>query len=100
MTNLRHNKMQPYYVENVNDVVPLVESLLSEGDVIGVGGSETLKQTGVFKQVAWLFWDGVTGYFYDSDLAYDDDNAWKGMTPVIPQSVLDRAKESAPSCFE
>lgn len=60
----------------------------------------SLKQTGVFKQVAWLFWDGVTGYFYDSDLAYDDDNAWKGMTPVIPQSVLDRAKESAPSCFE
>lgn len=51
MTNLRHNKMQPYYVENVNDVVPLVESLLSEGDVIGVGGSETLKQTGVLPLV-------------------------------------------------
>lgn len=59
-----------------------------------------LKQTGVFKQVAWLFWDGANGYFYESDLAYDKDAAWIGMTPVIPESVLKRAQESSPLCFK
>lgn len=51
MTNLRRNRMQPYYVESLCDVVPLVESLLKEGDVIGVGGSETIKQAGVLPLV-------------------------------------------------
>ena len=60
----------------------------------------SLKQTGVFKQVAWLFWDGTNGYCHESDLAYDNDEAWIGMTPVIPDDVLKRAKESSPSCFK
>ena len=51
LTNLRRNKMQPYYVESLSDVLPLVESLLNEGDVVGVGGSETLKQAGILPLV-------------------------------------------------
>ncbi|MBQ9395097.1 MAG: choice-of-anchor D domain-containing protein [Proteobacteria bacterium] len=60
----------------------------------------SLKQTGVFKQVAWLFWDGKQGVFYETDLAYDNDKAWIGLTPDVPKSVLDKAKVSSPHCFK
>jgi len=45
--NLRKNNMQVFCVDKKEDVVPLVESLLSEGDTVAVGGSVSLSETGV-----------------------------------------------------
>lgn len=47
LANLRKNNMDAYFVKTKAEVVPLVESLLHEGDVIANGGSQTLKETGV-----------------------------------------------------
>lgn len=47
MEALRKNRMAPYYVDTKEEVVPLVCSLIAEGATVAVGGSQTLKQTGV-----------------------------------------------------
>ena len=47
MENLRKNRMEAYYVETAAEVPEQVEALLREGDVVGVGGSMTLEETGV-----------------------------------------------------
>ncbi len=47
--NLKKNNMDAYYVESVKDVLPLVESLIKEEEVISFGGSETLKEVGFFE---------------------------------------------------
>ncbi len=47
MENLRKNRMDAYYVSRKEDVVPQVRALLRPGDTVAVGGSETLKETGV-----------------------------------------------------
>ena len=48
MQNLRKNNMEPYFVNTKQEVVPLVESLLKEGETLSCGGSMSLKETGVF----------------------------------------------------
>lgn len=47
MNNLRKNNMAAHYVATKQEVVPLVESLLCDGDSVAVGGSVTLMETGV-----------------------------------------------------
>ncbi|MDD2363106.1 MAG: lactate utilization protein [Oscillospiraceae bacterium] len=47
MENLQKNNMDTYFVEKSSDVKGKVAELLNEGDTIAVGGSETLKQTGI-----------------------------------------------------
>lgn len=47
MENLTKNKMQPYYCETSQQAKEFVKTLIKEGDVIGSGGSVTLKQTGI-----------------------------------------------------
>lgn len=47
MENLKRNNMQPFYVESKTDVVPLVETLIKEGDTVSNGGSMSLKETKV-----------------------------------------------------
>ncbi len=47
MTNLRRNRIEAYYVPRLSDVVPLVESMLNNGDTVAVGGSATLDEAGV-----------------------------------------------------
>lgn len=47
MENLRRNNMEPYYVEKAEDVVPLVKTLIKDGETVSSGGSMSLKQTGV-----------------------------------------------------
>ena len=47
MDNLRKNRMEAYLVSRKEDVVPQVRALLHTGQSVAVGGSETLKQTGV-----------------------------------------------------
>lgn len=49
MENLRKNNMEPYFVEKISHVVPLVESLINEGDTVTVGGSQSLFESGVIE---------------------------------------------------
>ena len=53
-----------------------------------------MAQTGVFKQVAWLFWDGQQARFYESDLAYQTDKEWVGLKPSVPQHILELARSA------
>ena len=47
MENLSKNNMEAYFVHSISDVAATVAGLMNEGDTVAVGGSETLKQTGV-----------------------------------------------------
>jgi hypothetical protein len=49
MKNLKKNNIQSYVVEAREDVMPLVKTLIAEGDVIGFGGSVTLNEVGFFE---------------------------------------------------
>lgn len=45
---LHKNNMQACFVETKEEVAPLVETLLHDGDTVSVGGSKTLEETGLF----------------------------------------------------
>lgn len=47
MQALKRNHMGAHYVQTAADVVPLLETLLNEGDVVAMGGSVTLDQCNV-----------------------------------------------------
>ncbi len=47
MENLRKNNMEAYFAEKASQVVPIIESLLNEGDTVTVGGSMSLFESGV-----------------------------------------------------
>lgn len=51
MKNLKINKMKPYFVQTKQEVLPLVKTLLKEGDTVSNGGSVSLKQTGVIDEL-------------------------------------------------
>ena len=51
MENLKKNGINSYYVESADKVCEKVKELLTPGEVIGVGGSITLNQTGVIDLV-------------------------------------------------
>ena len=51
MTNLRRNRMEAYFVPQLSDVLPLVESMIAIEDTVAVGGSATLDQAGVIKRL-------------------------------------------------
>lgn len=46
MENLRKNHLNPQYVPKKEEVLPLIERILSEGDTVAVGGSVTLDEIG------------------------------------------------------
>lgn len=46
--NLKKNNMDAYFVEKIEDILPLVKGFLKENQVIGFSGSETLNQIGFF----------------------------------------------------
>ncbi len=48
---LRKNNMIPYIAENATEAKKVVESLLKKGDMIGVGGSETLNQCDILELI-------------------------------------------------
>ena len=49
LENLRKNRMEAYFVEHREEVVPLIKTLIKEGDTVGLGGSMTLQETGVLE---------------------------------------------------
>lgn len=51
MKALEKHNMKPFFVETKEEVVPLVKTLLKKGESVANGGSESLKQTGVFEQI-------------------------------------------------
>ena len=51
MENLRRNNIKPFYAEKKEDVLPLIKTLVNEGDTVSNGGSVTLKQTGVMDEL-------------------------------------------------
>lgn len=59
-----------------------------------------LSQTSVFKQIAWIFWNGETAFFYETDFAADSDEGWQNMTPFVPDEILEKAKISSKRCFD
>ena len=70
-----------------------------EGKLLFEKSNISLKQRGVFKQVAWMFWNGEVALFYETDLAYDRDEDWIGLTPKVPDDVMNKAREASPKCF-
>ncbi|MBK5200649.1 MAG: lactate utilization protein [Spirochaetaceae bacterium] len=48
ISNLKKNNMDAYFVDKIEEILPLVKNFLKENEVIGFGGSETLKQIGFF----------------------------------------------------
>lgn len=51
MANLEKNNMKPYFVETKEDVVPLIKTLIADGESVSHGGSETLKEIGAVEML-------------------------------------------------
>ncbi|MBQ6907729.1 MAG: lactate utilization protein [Clostridia bacterium] len=47
--NLEKNNIKSYYAETKEEVIPIIDSILTDGDAVSTGGSVTLKQTGVLE---------------------------------------------------
>lgn len=52
MEKLEKNGIKPFFAEKKEDVVPLVKTLVNEGDSVSCGGSVTLDETGVFELIS------------------------------------------------
>lgn len=60
ITHLQKNNMAGFYVENREELLSLLPSLLVEGERIGCGDSVTLEETGVFEYLRhgnFIFYD-------------------------------------------
>lgn len=58
--NLQKNNMSGFYVENAQELLPLLSSLIADGEKIGCGDSVTLEETGVLEYLRngrFAFWD-------------------------------------------
>ncbi|MCM1284787.1 MAG: lactate utilization protein [Acetobacter sp.] len=51
LKNLEKNGFKPYYVETKQEVLPIVKSLLKKGESVSNGGSESIKETGIFELI-------------------------------------------------
>lgn len=72
--NLKKNKFDAYFCNDKNEACELIKTFIKKGDVISSGGSETLRQTGVY--------DIITS----SDYNYLDRKA-EGITPEQVKEV-------------
>lgn len=45
--NLERNNMKGYYVKDRNDIFPILDELIKDGDTVSVGGSMTLFECGI-----------------------------------------------------
>lgn len=51
LENLEKNNMKAFFVESKEDVVPLIKTLVNKGESVSCGGSVTLSECGVDKQI-------------------------------------------------
>lgn len=51
MANLEKNNMKAYFVETKEDVIPLIKTLITDGESVSHGGSETLKEIGAIEMI-------------------------------------------------
>ncbi|HCX62553.1 MAG TPA: lactate utilization protein [Clostridiales bacterium] len=72
--NLQRNNMVGYFVENKEDLIQLIASLIKKGEKVGCGDSVTLEETGVFE-----FMRGGDFVFYDKHQ--------KGLTPEEKREI-------------
>ncbi len=49
ISNLQKNNMAGFYVESIQELLPLLSTLLDEDEKVGCGDSVTLEETGVFE---------------------------------------------------
>jgi L-lactate utilization protein LutB len=71
--NLKHNNMAGYFVENKEELLQLIGTLMRNGEKVGCGDSVTLEETGVFNFVRnndFNFYDK-----HQSDLTSDEKRA-------------------------
>ena len=71
-----------------------------DGKLLHEQANVSLAQTGAFKQLALLHWNGSSAHIYKTTYAYTSDDEWIGKEPIIPEDVLEKAKASSPQCFE
>lgn len=74
MENLRKNNMMAFYVETKDEVLPLVKTLIKEGDTVSNGGSASLKETKIIGELR----SGKYNYL---------DRSKPGITPEEVQQV-------------
>ncbi len=58
--NLQRNNMTGYFVENKEELIQLIASLIKKGEKVGCGDSVTLEETGVFEFIRredFVFYD-------------------------------------------
>lgn len=80
MEALKKNNMVPYYAENGKDALELVKSFIKEGDLIGLGGSMTLKEIGATEL--------VRGGGYNIIDRYDPDISPEERTECLRRALL------------
>ncbi|MEE1043628.1 MAG: lactate utilization protein [Clostridia bacterium] len=51
MKNLEKNNINAYFVQNKEEVVPLIEKIVEEGSTVAVGGSVSLTEAGVLEHL-------------------------------------------------
>ncbi|MBR6610355.1 MAG: LUD domain-containing protein, partial [Oscillospiraceae bacterium] len=74
MDNLKKRQFRPFFVEKKEDVVPLLKTLVAEGETVANGGSVTLGQCGV------LDWLKNGGFNYLAPTAEMTDAEKKNIT--------------------
>lgn len=67
MKNLEKNGMKPFYVETKEEVLPLVKSLVAEGESVSHGGSETLKECGIIELISNGKYDYIDRSKYEGE---------------------------------
>lgn len=50
MEALKKNRMQPFYAETKDEIMPIIKSLIEKGESVAVGGSVTLDQIGAIEE--------------------------------------------------
>ncbi len=74
---LKKNRMDAYFVETKEEVVPLVKELMPKGATVSVGGSMTVKETGVMDLLK-------SGYYHFLDRSRE------GITPEEVRKVYEQ----------
>lgn len=62
ISNLEKNNMNGYYVKNKEELTTLVDKFINKGDIVGIGGSMTLFETGILDHLKTLDIDYLDRY--------------------------------------